>query len=333
MNRRELALFNQYNIHATAETKLAILNHLIVTINKIEVLKEIKNKLANYNNYDDLKHSELKQGDKVNFTVKGCTYNYTVETSYLESYTHGNDKIFHVLGMSKQHVAERVYGYASSPGGWPQCEHRDYYALTKLVLYLFEYCDNKDGSTKEREPIGKEIADAIEARDKDYKSHYSYNDKISFLYKGVCYNYDVDSRHLAGTSSTDNNGIWRALGITTYSQATKFILDLGICSRDDIFSSYEFAVFNYSDYDSKNNDYLNAVIKALIKRIKEESTKIINHKSKSKHECDSKCIIVPVPVTTIRRGETIRGRTISGRADKITITLARISNKAIVDQG
>ena len=85
---------------------------------------------------------QLKQGQKIVFTIKDKNYKYEVYTNYLQKLEGGyNDEIFLDLKLDTKKFANSAYGYDSIEGDWPESKSRDFAALTRLVENLFPYCD------------------------------------------------------------------------------------------------------------------------------------------------------------------------------------------------
>ena len=84
----------------------------------------------------------LKEWQKVVFTIKDKIYTYEVFSSYLSSRDpHPNDQIFKDLKLDKYKFFSNCYGYEPGVGSWPESKNGDYFALTKVVVALFPYCD------------------------------------------------------------------------------------------------------------------------------------------------------------------------------------------------
>ena len=104
-----------------------------------------------YNSYNSLKGKILKQGDIINFGIKGCTC-YKVCENFLEnnviqdnSNTYHNDYIFNALKVNKSKLAKLYYkkvvsSYENLPY-FPECEEDEntsYISLTNITLALFQ---------------------------------------------------------------------------------------------------------------------------------------------------------------------------------------------------
>lgn len=84
----------------------------------------------------------LKEWQKVVFTIKDKKYKYEVRSDFLNNLDKSfNDEIFSDLKLDKVNFANSAYGYDSLGGDWPSSKHADYLALTRLVEALFPYCD------------------------------------------------------------------------------------------------------------------------------------------------------------------------------------------------
>ena len=85
---------------------------------------------------------QLKEGQRIVFTIKDKNYKYEVCTNYLQKLEGGyNDKIFLDLKLDTKKFANSAYGYDSDEGDWPESRFEDFAALTRLVKALFPYCD------------------------------------------------------------------------------------------------------------------------------------------------------------------------------------------------
>ena len=84
---------------------------------------------------------QLKEEQKVVFTIKDKNYIYKVCKSYLQAEKGFNDKIFSDLNLDKEKLANSAYDYDSEGGDWPESKIADFAALTRLVEALFPYCD------------------------------------------------------------------------------------------------------------------------------------------------------------------------------------------------
>ena len=85
---------------------------------------------------------QLKNGQRIVFTIKDKNYRYEVCTNYLQKLGGGyNDEIFSDLKLDKIKLANSAYGYDSDGGDWPSSKFKDFVALTRLVEALFPYCD------------------------------------------------------------------------------------------------------------------------------------------------------------------------------------------------
>ena len=85
---------------------------------------------------------QLKQNQKVCFTIKDKIYTYEVFSSYLISKnSHPNDQIFKDLELDPYKFCSDCYDYEVDCGAWPNSKDKDYAALTRAVEALFPYCD------------------------------------------------------------------------------------------------------------------------------------------------------------------------------------------------
>lgn len=85
---------------------------------------------------------QLKNGQKIIFTIKDKNYIYTVYSQHLCIKGSGyNDQIFKDLKLDKFKFCYDYYGYEPGVGDWPESKNKDYTALTRVVEALFPYCD------------------------------------------------------------------------------------------------------------------------------------------------------------------------------------------------
>lgn len=84
---------------------------------------------------------QLKNGQKVIFTIKDKNYKYEVHKSFLKEEDSHNDQIFIDLKIDQVKFAYSAYGYHPGNGYWPESNYGDFAALTRIVEALFPYCD------------------------------------------------------------------------------------------------------------------------------------------------------------------------------------------------
>ena len=76
------------------------------------------------------------------FTIKDKNYIYIVYPKHLSiKNLEYNDQIFKDLKLDKYKFFSNCYGYEPGEGSWPESKNGDYFALTKVVVALFPYCD------------------------------------------------------------------------------------------------------------------------------------------------------------------------------------------------
>ncbi len=100
----------------------------------------------NINNLKELEQKRtLEIGDKVYFTIRGEIVKCTVYRQYLNVEAGCNDKIFDILNINKEELAEKAYGYPLpiKDGYWPFSNKDDYPALTRLVKELYKIIEEK----------------------------------------------------------------------------------------------------------------------------------------------------------------------------------------------
>ena len=87
----------------------------------------------------------LKHGDIVKFKVRDESFRYKVLRNHLENIEDGsNHALFEALGMDsedKMTFCDDIYGYEAEYGGFPECKHEDFEALTEVVKALHDKCN------------------------------------------------------------------------------------------------------------------------------------------------------------------------------------------------
>ena len=87
---------------------------------------------------------ELKENDKIYFTVDGEVHQYIVGASFLNHTTRQNDGIFDALGLEREEklaLASEHYGYRADQGDWPEYKSNDFAAATRLMKALHDLCN------------------------------------------------------------------------------------------------------------------------------------------------------------------------------------------------
>ena len=113
---------------------------------------------------------QLKMGQEIIFTIKDKNYIYIVYPKHLSiKNLEYNDQIFKDLKLDKYKFFSNCYGYEPGVGSWPESKNGDYFALTKVVVALFPYCDevtvdgnivySKSENTIFKEPESSDIID------------------------------------------------------------------------------------------------------------------------------------------------------------------------------
>ena len=115
----------------------------------------------------------LKRGDNIEF-IKGYeNISYSVEVGYLKAENYSeNSIIFSRLGLNKEELADKCYGYPHIKGSWPECKEGDYEALTRLVNFIAQEAVKKGWEVflnKDRYPIAKTPIDKKKFRIIDAK--------------------------------------------------------------------------------------------------------------------------------------------------------------------
>ena len=98
---------------------------------------------------------ELKENDKVYFTVDHEVHQYIVGATFLNHTTRRNDGIFDALELERKEklaLASEHYGYKVHQGDWPDYKPGDYAAATRLVKAVYDLC-NIYNTKKEHEEI------------------------------------------------------------------------------------------------------------------------------------------------------------------------------------
>lgn len=123
------------------------LQKIVPTLRSRYFLNKIIMKKINIENYKLLERFPLCLNDTVAFDIKGTTYGYTVQSSYLSrsNETVVFDKLVEIGMISKDHTFNDFcafyYGYepkTDSTEIWPEATSGDYEALTRVVYGLFE---------------------------------------------------------------------------------------------------------------------------------------------------------------------------------------------------
>ena len=123
---------------------------------------------------------QLKMGQEIIFTIKDKNYIYIVYPKHLSiKNLEYNDQIFKDLKLDKYKFFSDCYGYEPGVGSWPESKNGDYFALTKVVVTLFPYCDEVtvDGNivySKSKNTIFKKSESSISS------SKLEFSDTIDF---------------------------------------------------------------------------------------------------------------------------------------------------------
>ena len=104
-------------------------------------------------NYKELlidKGSLIKYHQNITFTYEDIDYLYYTMDDFLVCVNEPlNSAIFTALGLDKMKFCEKHYGYKPMYGDFPIFIDKDYDALTRLVIALFEEIESLTGSPKE----------------------------------------------------------------------------------------------------------------------------------------------------------------------------------------
>ena len=124
---------------------------------------------------------QLKMGQEIIFTIKDKNYIYIVYPKHLaiRNLEYHNDQIFKDLKLDKYKFFSNCYGYEPGVGSWSESKNEDYFALTKVVVALFPYCDEVtvDGNivySKSENTIFKKSESSISS------SKLEFSDTIDF---------------------------------------------------------------------------------------------------------------------------------------------------------
>lgn len=112
-----------------------------------ESAKDSESGVCTYRSAKELRGKVLKEGDIVYLLGD----RHRVDTNFLFNYDGVNGRIFQRLSLDPIAFATIFYGYPAKDMGsnyWPECQLRDYEALTRLVLALFGEID-RQGKTPE----------------------------------------------------------------------------------------------------------------------------------------------------------------------------------------
>ena len=306
-------------------------------------------------------NGDLNECDRVEFTFRGKTVSYTVQSNHLGSET-GNDIIFQWLGLNPHKFASNEYGYDAMnarSGNWPESRARDMDALTFLVLGLYEEIarQEKRGEVK-KSPEVKE------------KSHIlSLGDHVNFILNGYTYHYIICATHL-NESTGENNRIFQMLNLTKeqmgrwaskcygyfhntgqwpeskygdYVGLTNFVNDITRVVRE-VNSLIEQEDCEIDDIDvlkiifSPPPEHLrykpvmdgNALREFLSKESeRKKSTPNSSSNNQLNQLTNGNTIKVSRLTPSIRRGEKKRGRIVRGKTNRVATKLGYLSNGTI----
>jgi hypothetical protein len=99
---------------------------------------------------------ELHEGD----TFELCGLRYDTTDSYFNNLGSGrNNKLLSILNIQDEDL-DKIYGYESRDGDWPEWEIRDYKAAYRTLCYLFMVAEAKGLLTKEYDGSEEQKEDA-----------------------------------------------------------------------------------------------------------------------------------------------------------------------------
>lgn len=84
---------------------------------------------------------------KINFTIQGVSYHYTMYDSYLYCEGHKNSIVFDKLGLNAHDFCKKHYGYVPGGGEWPTCKSGDVEALHRVIKALNDIIYGLYGNT------------------------------------------------------------------------------------------------------------------------------------------------------------------------------------------
>lgn len=96
--------------------------------------------MATYTCYSDLiGKGLLEERDRLYFKINWRVLEYDVCDSFLNHCWWDNDEIFTELGISQKYTfCSSIYGYEVNSGSFPSSRMKDFEALTKIALALFD---------------------------------------------------------------------------------------------------------------------------------------------------------------------------------------------------
>ena len=127
---------------------------------KLELEEDSSYNVWNKMNFDCC--DELRVNDVINFTDDD---EYTVKNGFLQKINGGsnNSILYKAFGSAYPVDLDALYGYPSSTGDWPECNHDDFAALTRVMIYIFKCMYHGGGkpNMKTDDSIIKKTDDSI----------------------------------------------------------------------------------------------------------------------------------------------------------------------------
>lgn len=84
----------------------------------------------------ELRWKVLEEGDTLCFKGRAIKV-------HCSKYVEPSESMFESVGVDKYEFCKKHYGYAASPGAWPECKKDDWVALTRVVRALFLLSEGK----------------------------------------------------------------------------------------------------------------------------------------------------------------------------------------------
>jgi hypothetical protein len=169
--------------------------------------------MSHYVNNETPYPIRLTNGDEIIFSIGDKRIKYLVKTNHLNIISGGdNDYIFSLLQLKKYEVAGKCYGYHTSEGYWPTSKDEDYEGLTRLVLFLFDKCQEYNGSAK-LSHITSDPVKVAKLVKKSIPNEYEEGDTVIFAFGDSEYHYRNSVDYLS-YGGGDNDKVFKDMGIT-----------------------------------------------------------------------------------------------------------------------
>ena len=157
----------------------------------------------------------LEEGDEVVFQTRDHrVIRYLVAYNCLVNRSGGeNAEIFNVLGLDKYAEATAAYGYCSFHGDWPVSHQRDYEALNRLVLRLYEVLAGE----------ASRIIPVIN----DSRSRLTLSDTVKYTLHRILYDIRAVGRPFCATS-------FRSLDSYAVEKVLPLLVGMGVLAQDGV---------------------------------------------------------------------------------------------------